>query len=122
MLKLKKVEENYKKQLEEYQMYYTDSFDTDKSIRRDMKKQAEARIPQLKYYEGELNTTRSLIRWLEGTIEKFEQSTLEMNNMFQNNREAIKIEYGSMKVFEDCYMREQGQLMALQNLLSYLKS
>lgn len=122
MQKLSEVKKNYETQLEKYQMYYVDSvIGDDKSLMKSMKKQAEECIPLLKYYAGQLDNTKSFIRWLEQSVKTLQESVQRMNNEV-NDKEKIKTTYGSLRFYEDCYNKELGQLTALQNLLSYLKS
>jgi len=86
-----------------------------------MKKKADEVSIPLKYYEAEVRTIESLINWLEQLVKQLQESLHLMNNEV-NDKEKIKTTYGSLRFYEDCYNKEIGQLTALQNLLSYLKS
>lgn len=122
MHKLKAVKENYEKKLKEYQMYYVDSVvGSDRKHKNMMKKKVDEVAIPLKYYEGQLKTTEAFINWLEQSVKTFQESVQYMSNEV-NDKEKIKTTYGSIRFYEDCYNKELGQLTALQNLLSYLKS
>jgi len=122
MQKLSEVKNRYNEKLKEYQMYYVDSVvGSDRKIKNQMKKKADEVSIPLKYYEAEVRTIESLINWLEQLVKQLQESLHLMNNEV-NDKEKIKTTYGSLRFYEDCYNKEIGQLTALQNLLSYLKS
>ena len=122
MQKLSEVKNRYNEKLKEYQMYYVDSVvGSDRKIKNQMKKKADEVSIPLKYYEAEVRTIESLINWLEQLVKQLQESLHLMNNEV-NDKEKIKTTYGSHRFYEDCYNKEIGQLTALQNLLSYLKS
>jgi len=122
MQKLSEVKNRYNEKLKEYQMYYVDSVvGSDRKIKNQMKKKADEVSIPLKYYEAEVRTIESLINWLEQLVKQLQESIQHMNNEV-NDKEKIKTTYGSLRFYEDCYNKEIGQLTALQNLLSYLKS
>ena len=122
MQKLSEVKNRYNDKLKEYQMYYVDSVvGSDRKIKNQMKKKADEVAIPLKYYEAEVRTIESLINWLEQLVKQLQESLHLMNNEM-NDKEKIKTTYGSLRFYEDCYNKEIGQLTALQNLLSYLKS
>jgi|APGre2960657373_1045057.scaffolds.fasta_scaffold278174_2 transketolase len=122
MQKLSEVKNRYNEKLKEYQMYYVDSVvGSDRKIKNQMKKKADEVSIPLKYYEAEVRTIESLINWLEQLVKQLQESLHLMNNEM-NDKEKIKTTYGSLRFYEDCYNKEIGQLTALQNLLSYLKS
>ena len=122
MQKLSEVKNRYNEKLKEYQMYYVDSVvGSDRKIKNQMKKKADEVAIPLKYYEAEVRTIESLINWLEQLVKQLQESLHLMNNEM-NDKEKIKTTYGSLRFYEDCYNKEIGQLTALQNLLSYLKS
>lgn len=122
MLKFQKVKENYEKKLEEYQMYYTDSIVLDdKSLKKTMAKQAEHTIPQLKYYEGQFHSMKALIQWLEGAIKSYNDSQTYLWELLSDTDKAKKM-YGSIKNVKEAIISESAKRVALENLLSYLKS
>lgn len=122
MVKLQKVKENYEKRLEEYQMYYTDSIVCDdKSVRRDMKKRAESLIPELRGAEARFETTKSVISWLEGAIKSYNDSVTNLYEIQADPQRAKKI-YGSLRNVKEAIISESSKRVALENMLSYLKS
>ena len=122
MLKFQKVKENYEKKLEEYQMYYTDSIALDdKSLKKTMAKQAEYTIPQLKYYEGQFHSMKALIQWLEGAIKSYNDSQSHLYEIQADPQRAKKM-YGSLRNVKEAIISESAKRVALENMLTYLKS
>lgn len=122
MLKLQRVKENYEKKLEEYQMYYTDSIVLDdKSLKKTMKQQAEYTIPLLKYYEGQLHITNAVVNWLEEGIKRYNENQTYLYELLADTDKA-KSMYGSVKNVKEAIISESAKRVALENLLSYLKS
>lgn len=122
MHKLKAVKENYEKKLKEYQMYYIDSVvGSDRKHKNMMKKKADEVAIPLKYYEGQLKTTESVIQWLEGAIKSYNDSVTNLYEIQADPQRAKKI-YGSLRNVKEAIISESSKRVALENMLSYLKS
>lgn len=122
MHKLNKVKENYEKHLKEYQFYYVDSvIGDDRKHKNMMKKKADYCIPNVKYYEGQLRTTENVIKWLEEGIKRYNENQTYLWELLSDTDKAKKM-YGSIKNVKEAIISESAKRVALENLLTYLKS
>jgi DNA repair exonuclease SbcCD ATPase subunit len=122
MQKLSEVKNRYNEKLKEYQMYYVDSVvGSDRKIKNQMKKKADEVSIPLKYYEAEVRTIESLINWLEGNIKSYNDSVTNLYEIQADPQRAKKI-YGSLRNVKEAIISESSKRVALENLLTYLKS
>jgi DNA repair exonuclease SbcCD ATPase subunit len=122
MQKLSEVKNRYNEKLKEYQMYYIDSVvGSDRKIKNQMKKKADEVSIPLKYYEAEVRTIESLINWLEGNIKSYNDSVTNLYEIQADPQRAKKI-YGSLRNVKEAIISESSKRVALENLLTYLKS
>jgi len=122
MQKLSEVKNRYNEKLKEYQMYYIDSVvGSDRKNKNQMKKKADEVSIPLKYYEAEVRTIESLINWLEGNIKSYNDSVTNLYEIQADPQRAKKI-YGSLRNVKEAIISESSKRVALENLLTYLKS